>query len=333
MSSVLGLTTADGVLDAGVLAIDCAAEVTRIGDRMREILVRFHRRGVVLGLSGGVDSSVCAALAVQALGPDRVVGILMPERESSETSERLARQLVRQLGLKEVRVDITAALEGLGCYEVRDAAIKMVVPDYGPGWKSSIGISGGMEGQFNRFDLIVQKPQGAVQRLRLPHTQYLAIVAATNYKQRVRKSVEYFYADLHHYAVIGTPNLLEYDQGFFVKNGDGSADLKPIAHLYKTQVYALARHLGLPDDICTAIPTTDTYSLPLGQDGFYFALPYHQLDLALYAYNQGLEPAVLAQAIHVSPVQAARVYQDLAAKRRNADYLHAAPVLMPDALP
>ncbi|HET9122197.1 MAG TPA: NAD(+) synthase [Acidiferrobacteraceae bacterium] len=330
MSTVLQRDEAESVLHPGVLALDCAAEVARIGERMRETLVRFHRRGVVLGLSGGVDSSVCAALAVAALGPERVVGILMPERESSESSERLARLVARQLGLAEVRVDISAALEGLGCYAVRDDAIRAVVPAYGPGWKSSIGISGGMEGQFNRFDLMVQDPQGRIERVRLPYAQYLAIVAATNYKQRIRKGVEYFHADLHHYAVIGTPNLLEYDQGFFVKNGDGSADLKPIAHLYKTQVYLLARHLKLPEEVCTAIPTTDTYSLPLGQEGFYFALPYHQLDLALYAYNKGIAPEVLAEALGISTEQAAWVYRDLAAKRRNAQYLHAAPVLMAD---
>ena len=96
------------------------------------------------------------------------------------------------------------------------------------------------------------------------------------------------------YAVIGTPNRLEYDQGFFVKNGDGSADVKPIAHLYKTQVYALARHMKLPKEICEAIPTTDTYSLAQGQDEFYFALPYAQMDLALYALNHGYSAEELA---------------------------------------
>ena len=125
---------------------------------------------------------------------------------------------------------------------------------------------------------------------RLPLQEYLQIVAATNFKQRIRKTLEYFHADRLNYAVVGTPNRLEYDQGFFVKNGDGAADVKPIAHLYKTQVYALARHLGLPEEICNGAPTTDTYSLPQGQDEFYFALPYDQMDLALWALNHGAAP-------------------------------------------
>lgn len=318
------------VLDARVFALDCAREVERIGQKLREALVHFRRRGVVVGMSGGVDSSVCAAIAARTLGPDRVCGLLMPERESSEAAERLAREVARAWGIHPLREDITPALEGLGCYRTRDAAIAHLIPDYGPGWKSSIGITGGMKGKFNRFDLIVQGPDGAITRVRLPYQEYLAIVAATNYKQRVRKMVEYFHADRLNYVVIGTPNLLEYDQGFFVKNGDGAADVKPIAHLYKTQVYLLARHLGLPEEVCSATPTTDTYSLPLGQEGFYFALPYAQLDLALYAEKKGLGPERIAGALGVSEEQARWICWDLAAKRRHADYLHAVPVLLGD---
>jgi len=134
------------------------------------------------------------------------------------------------------------------------------------------------------------------------------------------------------YAVIGTPNRLEYDQGFFVKNGDGAADLKPIAHLYKTQVYALARHLGLPDEVCNAQPTTDTYSLAQGQDEFYFALPYQQMDIALWAHNHAVPAAELAPALGLSTEQAQRVYADIESKRRTTRYLHAAPVLVEPVL-
>jgi len=158
----------------------------------------------------------------------------------------------------------------------------------------------------------------------------LQIVAATNHKQRIRKTVEYFHADRLNYAVIGTPNRLEYDQGFFVKNGDGSADVKPIAHLYKTQVYALARHMKLPPEICAAVPTTDTYSLAQGQDEFYFALPYAQMDLALYALNNGYSAGELAPAIGVTPQQAANVFRDIAAKRKATRYMHMKPVLVED---
>ena len=313
-------------LDAGVFELDCEREVERIADFLRSGLANMHKRGVVLGLSGGVDSSVCAALAARALGPQRVLALLMPEQDSSADSERLGERVARELGLRCVREEITPALQALGCYERRDEAMRSVFPDYGAGWKSKLAIADGAAGRLHFFDLVVRDPAGREQRRRLPLQAYLRIVAATSFKQRIRKNLEYFHADCLNYAVLGTPNRLEFDQGFFVKNGDGAADLKPIAHLYKTQVYALARHLGLPEQVCNARPTTDTYSLAQGQDEFYFALPWWQMDLALWARDHGRTPAELADALDVAPAQAQAVYADIDAKRRSTAYLHMAPL-------
>ena len=309
-------------LSPRVLEMDCEAQALRIADFMRASLARMHRRGVVLGLSGGVDSSVCAALAARALGPQRVVALLMPERESGEASTRLGEQVARELGLRCLHEDITPALEGLQCYARRDQAIRELFPDYGAGWKSKLAIAEGAAGRVHFFDLVVQDPRGELQRRRLPLQAYLRIVAATNFKQRVRKNLEYHHADALNYAVLGTPNRLEFDQGFFVKNGDGAADLKPIAHLYKTQVYALARHLGLPREVCEAQPTTDTYSLAQGQDEFYFALDWSRMDLALWARDHGVAAEQLAEALAIEPAQAHHVYADIDAKRRGTAYLH-----------
>ena len=312
------------------LQLDCAAELARIGEWIPRVLTqKLRRRGLVVAISGGIDSSVCAALSVRAVGADKVFGLLLPERDSSGFSSERGRLLAEHLGIRYQVHDIAPALEALGCYQQRDEAIRRVVPAYGEGWKNKIVLAGGLEGGINFFRLVVQSPEGEQQSVRLPPREYLQIVAATNFKQRVRKTMEYFHADRLNYAVVGTPNRLEYDQGFFVKNGDGSADLKPIAHLYKTQVYAMARHLGLPEAICSAVPTTDTYTLPQGQDEFYFALPYAQMDLALWALEHGHTADELAAALNTTPAQAQRVYDDIRAKRRATEYLAAAAERLP----
>jgi NAD+ synthase len=312
-----------------VLALDAKAESEFIAGAMRDIVgKRLRRRGAVVAVSGGIDSALCLALAARAFGPERVLALSLPERESSAASSALGRKLAERFGVPLVVHDLTAALEGLGAYAARDEAIRAVFPEYGPDWKSKLVIAGGTEGGFNYFNLVAQDPAGGKHEARLPSRSYLAIVAAQNHKQRLRKTMDYYHADRLHYAVIGTPNRLEFDQGFFVKNGDGAADLKPIAHLYKSQVYALSRHLGVPDEICGARPTTDTYSLSQTQDEFYFSLPYEQMDLALWAHNHGYSAEALAGAVKITPARAAFVLRDIDMKRETTRPLHAKTILV-----
>lgn len=317
------------VFSADTLKIDEAAEADRIVAGLRAQLRSLRKRGLVLGLSGGIDSSVSVALAVRAVGAKNVFCLFMPENDSDPESLRLGRLVAETFGVEAVVEDIGPTLDAMGCYQRRDAFIRELVPDYGPGWASKIVIANALEGDgYNISSLVVQDPEGKQTKLRMPPSVYLGIVAATNMKQRTRKQIEYYHADRLNFAVLGTPNRLEYDQGFFVKNGDGSADVKPIAHLYKSQVYALARHLGLPARICEATPTTDTYSLSQGQDEFYFALPYADMDLALWALNHGVSAEQLARELGVTTSQAQAVYDDIANKRRTTRYLHHAPVLV-----
>ncbi|RYD15874.1 MAG: NAD(+) synthase [Lysobacteraceae bacterium] len=316
-------------LSWNVLDIDYAAEADRIAQRLREITAReLHKRGLVVAISGGIDSSCSIALAVRALGPERVFALILPERDSSDDSGVRARILAEHLGVRVEAVDIAPALAAIGCYAERDAAVRRALPEYGEGWRFKIVIDGGIEGRINRFRLVAVSPAGETVDRPLGLAEYLQIVAATNFKQRIRKTLEYYHADRLNYGVVGTPNRLEYDQGFFVKNGDGSADVKPIAHLYKTQVYGMARHLGLPEGVCAAVPTTDTYSLEQGQDEFYFALPYRSMDLALWALNHSLPASELARVLEITPAQAEAVYEDIRTKRRTTRYLHARPMLV-----
>ncbi len=316
-------------LDFDVLDLDYAKEADRIAAWLRETTARtLRRRGLVVAISGGIDSSCCLALAVRALGPERVHALILPERDSSDDSAARARILAAHLGVATETVDIAPTLAAIGCYAARDEAVRRALPAYGEGWRFKIVIDGGLEGRINQFRLVAEDPQGAVHECRLALPEYLQIVAATNFKQRIRKTLEYYHADRLNYAVVGTPNRLEYDQGFFVKNGDGSADVKPIAHLYKSQVYGMARHLGLPARVCDAVPTTDTYSLAQGQDEFYFALPYREMDLALWALEHGRPAEELAAALSITVAQAEAVYVDIGNKRRTTRYLHLAPVLI-----
>ena len=311
-----------------VLALDASAEVDRIVEALRREVIGFGRRGAVVGLSGGIDSSVVAALCVRAFGKDKVLGLFMPERHSSDDSLRLGRSIAAQLGIDTVLEDIAPALEELGAYRRQVEAISSVVPEYDNRWKCKLVLGSVLESNgLNITRLTVQNPDGETFTVRLPSDVYSQIVAATNYKQRVRKMTEYYHADRLRYVVAGTPNRLEYDQGFFVKQGDGVADTMPIVHLYKTQVYQIAEYLEVPEEIRRRPPTTDTFSLPQSQEEFYFALPYHLMDLCLYAVNHGTAASEVAETIALTPAQVEKVYKDINAKRRASRYLHARPLL------
>lgn len=310
---------------------DAESSIAEIAEALRSQLdTRLRRRGFVVAMSGGIDSSVCAALAVRAVGPDRVFGLFLPERDSDPDSLTLATTLARQLGIQSAIEDIAPVLEGAGCYRRRDDAVRMVLPEFGPGWRFKIVLPGDRlnSNRLNVFSVVAESPEGVRHVRRLTAEAYRQIVAATNFKQRTRKMMEYYHADRLHYAVVGTPNRLEYDQGFFVKGGDGLADVKPIAHLYKTQVYTLAEALGVPANIRSRTPTTDTYSLPQTQEEFYFSLPTATMDAMLHAHDRGLDPATAASELGFSTEQVERSFREIEQKRATTRYLHLTPKLI-----
>lgn len=312
------------------LQIHAVEEAERIQTAIRDIVLeKLRRRGVVLGLSGGIDSSVAAALCVRALGRERVLGLFMPESDSSEESLRLGQILAESLGITAILEDISPILSAAGCYRRRDEAIRWSVPDFGDGWKSKLVMADLNSGAGYAIPfLVVQAPDGKQTRIRLSAQAYSQIVAATNFKQRTRKMLEYYHADRLQYAVIGTPNRLEYDQGFFVKNGDGAADLKPLAHLYKSQVYQLAAHLRIFEEIQQRPSTTDTFSLPQSQEEFYFSVPLNQMDMCLYGKNQGICPDLIARVTGLTVGQVQHVYVAIELRRKATRYLHLSPALV-----
>ena len=317
-------------LTPAALEIDCEQVTGEIVDALRRIVSReLRRQGAVVALSGGIDSSVTAALCVRAFGPTRSLALLMPEADSDERTLSLSRAVAGALGMEAVHEDITPILQAAGCYTKRDDAVRELIPELGEGWRWKIALPSVVgSDSYRLFTLVAQAPDGRTVEVRLPAKNYLAVVAATNFKQRVRKMIEYYHADRLNYAVAGTPNRLEYDQGFFVKGGDGAADVKPIAHLYKTQVYRLAEYLELPEAVLRLQPTTDTYSLAQSQEEFYFSLPLEKLDLCLYAHNHGLPAESVAGAVGLSVEDVGRIFRDIEQKRRATRYLHLPALLV-----
>lgn len=295
----------------------------------KDIFHTLKRFGVVVGLSGGIDSSVCLALAVKAFGPEKVFGIMMPEKDSSPDSEILAQKLAKKFGIKIIREDITSALAGYGCYQRRDEAVKRIFSEYDPEtYKMKIGLRETtlFSNLPSVFHLIIIDKDGTQHDKLLPVKEYLQIVAASNFKQRTRMSMLYYHAEALHYAVIGTPNKHEQEQGFFVKHGDGAADVMPIVNLYKTQVYQLAEYLDIPREIVERTPTSDTYSAEQTQQEFFYQMPFKQMDIYWYGFENGYSPGKVADVMGETTEHVSALFRNFERKRKTTAYLRMTPI-------
>lgn len=315
------------------LDIDPERETQRIVQTLQDtIRAQMHRRGGVVGISGGVDSSVVLGLCVRAFGAQNVTAVMLPEKDSDPESERLARLVAESFSVTPILENITPVLDGFGCYARRDEAIRRVFLEYdaAAGYKAKIVLPQNLlEGDtLNFFSLTIITPSGEEKTQRLPVREYSQIVAASNFKQRTRMSMLYYHAELRNYAVIGTANKNEHGQGFFVKWGDGGVDIQPIAHLFKTQVYQLAAYLGVPDEIQQRPPTTDTYSAPSTQQEFFFRLPFVVMDMLWHAQEMGVPAAEAARVMDMEEVQVQRAYNDFLRKQRTTEYLRMSPVFL-----
>ncbi|OQX72861.1 MAG: NAD(+) synthase [Bacteroidetes bacterium 4484_249] len=312
---------------------DIDKAVNQITEHIKEDIFRnFKRRGAVIGISGGIDSSVCLALTVKAIGSERVFGVMMPEKDSSPDSRELAEDLAKVYGIKTIVENISPALEGFRCYERRDEAVKRVFPEYDPQtYKMKIGINQtGLDQKLPPvFYLTVIDGSGEEKSKIIPINEYLQIVAASNFKQRSRMSMVYYHAEQKHYVVIGTANKHEIEQGFFVKFGDGGADFYPIAGLYKTQVYQVASHLGVPQEIIDRTPTTDTYTAEQTQQEFFYQLPFEEMDVMWYGYENGYDLKEVGKVMGKTEEEVEIIFNNFARKKKTTEYLRANPEYYP----
>jgi len=312
-----------------LIKLDCEKTVNDLAEGLKnQVYSDLKRQGAVVGTSGGIDSAVVAALCARTFGPDKTFGVLLPDKDSSPDSKALGMELAETFGYQYEINDVTEGLKGAGCYEYRDSAFRQVFPDWRDGWKAKIILPTNIleSNRFNIFRLAVESPEGEKMEKRLPLKAYLQIVAASNMKQRIRMLTLYYHAERLNYAVVGTGNKNEHDQGFFVKYGDGGADCKPIAHFYKTQVFQLAGYLGVPKSMRDRTPTTDTYPSEQTQEEFFFGLNFEIMDQLWYAKEGTFPAGEVAEVMGLTVEQVERVWRDLDQKKRTTDYLRMPPL-------
>ena len=309
---------------------DAEQTATEIAEKLKHNVHKILKRnGAIVGISGGIDSSVTLALAVKALGANNVIGVMMPEHDSSSDSKLLAQELADKFGVRTFEENISEALEGFKCYERRDEAVKSVLPHFDPAkdkFKIEIKQSVSNMKVPPMFYVTVQLANGEIESKMLTTKAFLQIVAASNFKQRSRMSMLYYHAEANHYAVVGTPNKHEVKQGFFVKYGDGGADVMPISNLYKTQVFELANHLGVPESIIQRTPTTDTYPAEQTQEDFFFQLPFETLDLMWYAWENGYHEREISKVMDYTEEEIAAIFTNFERKAKTTEYLRMPPI-------
>ena len=310
-----------------ILKLDCESEIERICSFIKQQTIALKRDGIVVGLSGGIDSALSAELSVKALGKESVLGLILPEKDSNPISAEYAKKQAEKLGIKTEKIDITPVLESFGSYKKRDNIVKNIFPDYNSEYRLNITLPRDLlsKDAYNIFTLNISDRHGNVKSSRINKETLNGIVAATDTKQRTRMMHLYYYAEMKNYLVCGTTNRSESIQGCFVKYGDGGVDIEPIEHLYKTQVYQISKYLGVIKEIIDRVPSPDTFSFTVSDEEFYFRMPYDILDPLLYAWENEIKISEVYEALDLEEQQVKRAFRDFTGKYNATKHLRQLP--------
>ncbi|MFC1879843.1 NAD(+) synthase [Chloroflexota bacterium] len=276
--------------------IDAGKIETKIENFIRQMFDNFQRDGVILGVSGGVDSALVATLLTRALGPDKVLALLLPERDSSPDSKTDALKVINRLGIDYREVDIEPVLTAMGIYKlvplnilgarkIKETVVKQQ-------HNSQSKLLGEMPFQAG---LLGTRHLGKTKQLINAGNAYARA------KHRARIMTLYYYADLENRLVAGTTNKSESMTGFVVKWGDNVADIEPILPLYKTQVWQLSSYLGVEQEIIDKTPSPDL--MPGIVDEIALGIDYLTLDKILFSLAQNWESGQIEAAYGVTADQ------------------------------
>ena len=279
------------VFSKDILVIKDIQNLTKLLENFirKQTFEDYRKRGIIIGISGGIDSAVAAALACNAVGNENVLGIILPEKESNRESQELAKTLCNKLKIKYVVEDITQILESGSVYQIREKIVQKLFPEYNNSCKYRLIFRENFDNDGLSIPYLeIQDARNQIHKIKVSLDDYLTMTAATNIKHRTRMSRLYYHAEKNNFLVCGTTNKAEFQQGYFVKYGDGGVDIEPLVNLFKTQVYQLAEYLNVPSEIIQREASPDTWSFDISDEEFFFSLTYDIIDLMLYAREKSI---------------------------------------------
>ena len=275
----------------------------------------FRKRGVVIGISGGIDSAVAVKLCCGAVGKENVLGIILPEKESNPQSQEFAKKYCEKLGIKYEIEDITSILDSSEIYQIREKIVKKYFPDYNQSCKYRIVFSENFDSDGLSIPYLeVNDGNNQIHKIKLSLNDYFTITAATNIKHRIRMTRLYFHAEKNNFLVCGTTNKAEFQQGYFVKYGDGGVDIEPLANLYKTQIYQLGTYLDIPNEIIERKASPDTWSFDVSDEEFFYSLPYEIVDLMLFAKEKSVTLSDICSTLDLKEEKVKRILNSIERK-------------------